>query len=254
MLKPDKVELGGFLDEIKSIGFPAVELWSRDETFGQLVEEACSRGLKVVSMVGHEHHSLSDGSHAEGFSRAKNHDRLEAELRESIDMAVQYNIPGLITLSGHRNPGETDMETLDTCVKGLKKIVPYAEEKGVNLNMELLNSTVDHPHYICDHTDWALKLCETVNSPRCKILYDIYHMQIMEGDLIRNIRKASPWVGHYHTAGNPGRHELDDQQEINYPALARTINATGYDLYVGHEFMPKGDVKTALQQAYQALG
>ncbi|HAV14213.1 MAG TPA: xylose isomerase [Opitutae bacterium] len=252
-MKPETDSLGDFLDEVKSVGFSAVEFWSPEPQFEELIDAALSRGLRVVSFVGHGHESPTDGSHAEGFSRRANHERLVAELRESIDLASKYEIPGLITLSGHRNSGESDTEALEICAEGLKRIAPYAEEKGVNLNMELLNSTVDHPYYLCDHTDWAVSLCERVNSPRCKILYDIYHMQIMEGNLISNIQRAAQWIGHYHTAGVPGRNDLDDAQEINYPALAKAIRATGYDLYVGHEFMPKGDAIAALRQAYQGL-
>ena len=245
MLKPGSMSLANFLDEVKAIGFPAVELWNREDDFEAIVEAARARGLRVVSMVGHEHVSGTEGSHAEGFSRRSHHDRLEAELRESIDIAAKYDMPGIITLSGHRNPQESDYEALCICAEGLRRIVPYAEEQGVTLNMELLNTTVDHPHYVCDRTDWAVALCEMVNSPRCKILYDIYH--------IRNIRRAAKWIGHYHTAGVPGRHELDDAQEINYRGVAKAIAATGYDLYVGHEFMPKGDAIAALKQAYKVM-
>ena len=250
MVKPESMALGEFLDEVKAIGFPAVEIWSREDDFEEVIEASHSRELKVVSFVGHEHVSPSFGTHAEGFSRRRNHDRLEAELRESIDIASRYDIPGIITLSGHRNVGESDYESLLVCAEGLRRIAPYAEEKGINLNMELLNTTVDHPQYLCDNTDWAIALCELVNSPRTKILYDIYHMQIMEGDMIRNIRRASRWIGHYHTAGNPGRHDLDCDQEINYTGICRAINATGYDLYLGHEFRPKVDAISALRQAY----
>jgi hydroxypyruvate isomerase len=251
MTRPEKMPLGEFMREIKKIGYPAVELWSRGADFAEFVETARSHGLRVVSMVGHEHESPTAGSHAEAFSRAANHDRLEAELKESIDIAVRHKIPGLIILSGHRNPGETDLETLQVCARGLKHIAPYAEEKGINLNIELLNSKVDHPHYICDHTDWAVALCERVNSPRVKILYDIYHMQIMEGDVIRTLKKAIRWIGHFHTAGNPGRHDLDDHQELNYRGICEAISATGYDLYLGHEFRPRGDAVEALRSAFK---
>jgi hydroxypyruvate isomerase len=250
MLKPATMPLDGFLDEVKAIGFPAVEIWSREADFVTIIEASRSRGLKVVSFVGHEHACPTAGSHAEGFSRRKNHDRLEAELRESIDIAAHHGIPGIITLSGHRNPGESDEESLRVCAEGLRRIAPYAEERGVNLNMELLNTTVDHPRYLCDRTGWAIALCELVNSPRVKILYDIYHMQIMEGDVIRHIRRAAKWIGHFHTAGNPGRHDLDDEQELNYTGICRAINATGYDLYLGHEFRPKADAIAALRRAY----
>jgi hydroxypyruvate isomerase len=251
MFKPGSMQLGAFLDEVKAIGFEAIEIWSRGPDFETLAEEAHRRGLRFASMVGHEHASPTAGSHAEGFSRRRNHDRLEAELRESIDLAAKHRIPGLITLSGHRNPNESDYESLLVCAEGLRRIMPYAEEKGVNLNMELLNTTVDHPHYLCDRTDWALALCEMVGSPRCKILYDIYHMQIMEGDVVRSIRRAAHRIGHYHTAGNPGRRDLDDDQELNYQGICRAIAATGYDLYVGHEFRPKGEPIAALREAHR---
>jgi hydroxypyruvate isomerase len=251
LFKPGSTELGAFLDQVKAIGFEAVEIWSRGPDFESLAEAARSRDLRIASMVGHEHASPTAGSHAKGFSRRNNHDRLEAELRESIDLAARHNIPGLITLSGHRNPHESDYETLLVCAEGLRRIMPYAEEKGVNLNMELLNSTIDHPLYVCDRTDWALALCELVGSPRCKILYDIYHLHIMEGDVVRSIRRAAHRIGHYHTAGNPGRRDLDDDQELNYRGICRAIAATGYELYVGHEFRPKGEPLAALREAYR---
>jgi hydroxypyruvate isomerase len=247
-------DLEGFLKEIKSIGFSAIEYWSRDQIvpFEESAEKARSLGLRVASMVGHEHETQKDGSHAEGFSRRKNHDRLEQELRESIDIAARLDMAGIITLSGHRNPHESDYQSLLVCAEGLKRVAPYAEEKGVNLNMEILNTTVDHPHYLCDNVDWTIALCEMVNSPRVKILFDIYHVQIMEGNIIRNIKKAAPWTGHYHTAGNPGRHELDDLQELHYPGIARAIASTGYELFVGHEFIPTGDPLKSLSQAFKA--
>jgi hydroxypyruvate isomerase len=251
MTKPEHIPVAEFMQELKKIGYPAVELWSRGPDFGEFVEAAGKNGLRIVSMVGHEHASSTAGSHAEAFSRAANHDRIEAELEESIDIAVKNKIPGIIVLSGHRNPGESDLEALQVCAKGLRRIAPYAEEKGINLNMELLNSKIDHPLYLCDRTDWAVALCELVNSPRVKILYDIYHMQIMEGDIIRNLRKAIRWIGHFHTAGNPGRRDLDDQQELNYRGICHAISAIGYDLYLGHEFRPKGDAFKALSAAFK---
>ncbi len=252
MIKPEAMPLADLCREAKAIGFEAIELWDYDDTLGDVVETARSAGLIVCSMVGHDHVSETDGSHAEGFSRSNNHDRLETELRRSIDLAAEFDIPGLITLSGHRNHDETAYETLEVCAKGLQRICPYAEEKGINLNMELLNSKIDHPRYICDATAWAVALCERVGSPRAKILYDIYHMSIMEGDLIRTLRKALPHIGHFHTAGNPGRNNLDDTQEIHYPGVAAAIAATGYDLYLGHEFVPKGDALDALREAFAA--
>ena len=129
-------------------------------------------------------------------------------------------------------------------------MAPYAEQKDINLNLELLNSKIDHPGYQCDHTAWGVAVCERVDSPRVKLLYDIYHMQIMEGDVIRTIRENIRWIGHFHTAGNPGRNDMDDTQELNYAGICKGIADTGYDLYVGHEFKPKGDPVEALRQTF----
>jgi hydroxypyruvate isomerase len=243
--KPDKMPMEDFLREVKAIGYPAVEIWGRDADFGAFAELTRRLGLRIASMVG------GGGMGDDGLSRAKNHAKVEADLRASIDVAVKSDIPGIIVLAGGRNVGESDIDTLCVCAKGLRGIARYAEEKKVNLNVELLNSRVDHPHYVCDHTDWGIALCEMVNSPRVKVLYDIYHMQIMEGDVIRNLGKAGRWVGHFHTAGVPGRYDLDDQQELNYRGICLAIAASGYDLYVGHEFKPRGDALAALRSAFK---
>ena len=191
------------------------------------------------------HQSLPDG-----LNKRSNHDRIEAELRESIDVAARHGIPGLICFSGNRQPFQTDLEAIDAVADGFRRIAPYAEEKGVNLNMELLNSRVDHPGYQCDHSAWGFAVCQQVDSPNVKVLFDIYHMQIMEGDVIRTIRDNIQWIGHFHTAGVPGRRDLDDTQELNYRGICRAIAETGYNLYVGHEFKPRGDVYAALAQVY----
>jgi hydroxypyruvate isomerase len=226
------------------IGYAAVEMWVRGDDFQTVVETAHKHGLVVASMTGHD--SLPDG-----LNKRSNHERIEAELRESIDLAARHGIPGLICFSGNRQPHQTEIEAIEAVADGLRRIAPYAEGKGVNLNLELLNSKVDHPGYQCDHTAWGVAVCERVNSPRVKLLYDIYHMRIMEGDIIRTIRQNIKWIGHFHTAGNPGRNDLDDTQELNYAGICRGIAATGYDLYVGHEFSPKGDVVEALRQTFQ---
>jgi hydroxypyruvate isomerase len=226
------------------IGYPAVEIWFRDEGFDAFAGLAAKSGLRVASIAGHL--SLTDG-----LNKRSNHDRIEAELKQSIDVAVKHNIPGVICFSGSRQPYQTEIEAIDACVDGLRRVAPYAEKKGVNINMELLNSKVDHAGYQCDHTDWGVAVCERVNSPRVKLLYDIYHMQIMEGDIIRTIQKNIKWIGHFHTAGNPGRKDMDDTQEMNYTGICRAIAATGYDLYVGHEFSPKGDIIEALRTAFR---
>ncbi|MBN1876581.1 MAG: TIM barrel protein [Anaerolineae bacterium] len=243
MFKPDEMSLDDLFKAGAEIGYVAVELWSRGDDFEEVVETAHKYDLAVASMTGHD--SLPDG-----LNKRSNHDRIEAELRESIDLAAKHGIPGLICFSGNRQPFQTEIEAIEAVADGLRRIAPYAEEKGVNLNMELLNSKVDHPGYQCDHTAWGVAVCERVNSPRVKLLYDIYHMQIMEGDLIRTIRQNIKWIGHFHTAGNPGRNDMDDTQELNYAGICRGIAATGYGYYVGHEFMPKGDLIESLHQAF----
>jgi len=242
--EPQTTDIDTFCRTVADVGFRAIELMNRDESTAVTVEAAHKHGLVVASMIGHA--SLPDG-----LNKPENHERIEAELRSSIDAAASWDIGGLICFSGNRNKGQSDYEGMVTCAHGLRRVVDYAEAKGVNLNMELLNSRVDHPGYQCDHADWGAALCEMVGSERFKLLFDIYHMQIMEGDVIRNIRKYHQHIGHFHTAGNPGRHDLDDLQELNYAGICRAIDETGYDLYVGHEFMAKGDRMTALLQAYE---
>ena len=211
------------------IGYAAVELWSPPEDLEDIVALAGDSGLVLASMSGHS--SLTDG-----LNRPENHDRIEAELVASIDRAAALGIGGLICFSGNRYEGVSDEEAIDIVAGGLRRAAPHAEEKGVNLNLELLNSRKDHPGYQCDHTDWGVAVCEKVASPRVKLLYDIYHMQIMEGDVIQRIRDNIQWIGHFHTAGVPGRHDFDDTQELNY---------------VGHEFSPKGDLLEALRRAFE---
>jgi hydroxypyruvate isomerase len=157
-------------------------------------------------------------------------------------------LPNLICFSGNRR-GQNDEEGLEICVEGLKQIVAVAEREEVTLCMELLNSKVDHPDYQCDHTAWGVELCRRVGSERVKLLYDIYHMQIMEGDVIRTIQQNHAYIGHYHTGGNPGRAEIDATQELNYPAIIRAIVATGYRGFIGQEFVPKRDPLTSLREA-----
>ena len=241
--KTKEMSLDQLCREAAGIGLVAVELWFRGADFDELVEAAARHGLAMASMCGHK--SLTDG-----LNKRENHDRIEAELRESIDIAAKLGIPGLICFSGNRNEGQTDEEAIEVCAAGLRRVAPYAEAKGINLNMELLNSKVDHQGYQCDHTAWGVAMCRKAGSPRAKLLYDIYHMQIMEGDVIRTIRENIGWIGHFHTAGNPERRDLDDAQELNYRAIARAIAATGYDLYVAHEFTPRGERMEGLRQAF----
>lgn len=243
MFRPEAMSLDDLFCACAEIGFAAVELWGRGDDFEQVIETARRYDLAVCSMIGHD--SLADG-----LNKRSNHDRIEAELRTSIDIAAQHGIAGLICFSGNRQPHQSEGEAIEAVADGLRRIAPYAEEKGVNLNMELLNSKINHPGYQCNHTAWGAAVCERVNSPRVKLLYDIYHMQIMEGDVIRTIRENINWIGHFHTAGNPGRNDMDDTQELNYAGICKAIAATGYDLYVGHEFRPRGDLVEALRATF----
>lgn len=244
MIKGPAMPLGEFFCAAAGIGFAAAELWFREELdLDEVMATAREHGLEIVSMCGH-------GTHARGFNQVGEHDRVEAELRASLQVAAQHGIPGVIALSGNRNPGESDEDAVENCVRGLRRVAPFAEKLGVNINLELLNSRVDHAGYFCDHTALGVAICERVGSPRVKLLYDIYHMQIMEGDIIRTIRENIRWIGHFHTAGNPGRQDMDDTQELNYRAICRAIAETGYELYVGHEFRPKGDPIEALRRTF----
>ena len=243
LFKPADMGLEVLFQTAAEIGYAAVELWGRGEDFEDIMGLARKHKLAVASMSGHA--SLPDG-----LNKRSNHDRIEGELRASIDLAAKHGIPGLICFSGNRQPYQTDLEAVEAVADGLKRIAPYAEQKGINLNLELLNSKVDHPGYQCDHTAWGAAVCERAGSPRVKLLYDIYHMQIMEGDVIRTIREHIRWIGHFHTAGNPGRRDMDDTQELNYTGICKAIAATSYDLYVGHEFRPKGDPMESLKQTF----
>jgi hydroxypyruvate isomerase len=228
------------------MGYAATEFWSRPDDFEDLCAAANAAGLRVASFSGHA--SLTDG-----LNKPSNHDRIEAELIENIALAQRHGIAGLICFSGNTNPGQSDEDARLAVADGLRRVAPYAERAGVNLNLELLNSKIDHAGYQCDHTAWGVDVVKRVNSPNVKLLYDIYHMQIMEGDVIRTIRENIAHIGHFHTAGNPGRHEFDnvnDAQELNYRGICTAIAATGYAFYIGHEFFPRGDWLPALQAAF----
>ncbi len=243
MVKPQSLALETLCRAASDIGYRAIELWYRENDFEEVIDTARRHNLSVAVMSGHQ--SLTDG-----LNHPDNHEQIEQELRESIRLAAQHQIPGLICFSGNRHSGQSDFEGLVACAQVLRRVAPYAAEKGINLNLELLNSKVDHPGYQCDRPDWGVALCEMVSSPRVKLLFDIYHMQIMQGDLIRTIRKMIRHVGHFHTAGNPGRNEMNDTQELNYSGICRAIAATSYEGFVGHEFLPIGDPIEALRQAF----
>jgi len=175
---------------------------------------------------------------AKGLNDKANHEKALAKLREAIEATAEAGFPNVICMSGNRGT-VSEEEGQKNCVEALKQVAGLAEKKGVTVVMELLNSKVDHKGYMADHTTWAVDVCKKVGSPRVKVLYDIYHMQIMEGDLIRTIRDNIDHIGHFHTGGNPGRNEIDETQEIYYPAVMKAIAETKYDGYVAHEFVPK---------------
>jgi hydroxypyruvate isomerase len=184
----------------------------------------------------------------DGFNRKENHAGIEERFRESVKNAVEIGAPSIIVFSGNRK-GMSDQEGLENCAIGLKKVMPMAEDKGILVCMELLNSKVNHPDYMCDRTPWGVELVKRVGSPQFRLLYDIYHMQIMEGDVIRTMRENAQFIGHLHTGGNPGRNEIDETQELNYRAIAKAIVEMGFTGYMAHEFIPKRDPLTSLAEA-----
>ena len=185
-----------------------------------------------------------------GFNRIEHHAVILEALGKGIDLAAEAGVPNLVCFSGNR-AGMSDEEGLENCARGLRQIASHAERKGVTLCVELLNSKVDHKDYMGDHTAWGVALVEKVGSPRVKLLYDIYHMQIMEGDVIRTIRGAIGSIAHFHTAGVPGRHEIDGRQELNYPAICRAIVDAGYTGYLAQEFVPTDEPLRALEEAFR---
>ncbi|MFN5225569.1 MAG: hydroxypyruvate isomerase family protein [Bacteroidota bacterium] len=186
-----------------------------------------------------------------GWNNPQYHAQLIKNYTEHIELVAAAGYTNLICFSGNRD-GMADDVGLQHCADGLKKIMPLAEKKGVVIHMELLNSKVDHKDYMCDKTPWGVELCKRIGSPNFKLLYDIYHMQIDEGDVIRTIQTYHPYIGHYHTAGVPGRHEINDSQELYYPAIMRAILATGFNKYVAQEFIPAQQNKLeSLRKAIQ---
>ncbi len=244
-----------------------VSYWTYEKWFAldALCKEAVRIGLKGIDLVTPDQYSvvqqhglvpsMTSGTKPNtipiGLNRLENHNAVLASLKNDITLAAAAKVPNVITFSGNRG-GMPDGEGLENCAIALNKIKSYAEEKNVTINLELLNSKVNHKDYMADHSAWGVELMKHVNSPRVKLLFDIYHMQIMEGDLIRTIRENIDFIGHFHTGGNPGRHELDDTQEVNWHAVANAIADTGYTGFLSHEFVP---VRTppikGLEQAYQ---
>jgi hydroxypyruvate isomerase len=235
--------------------------FGRRKSLDQIATEAAQLGLKGVDLVSPKDwpilkkHGLvptmaSSAGHSltNGINRKEAHSHIEAAFRELIDQAAASGVPNIIALSGNRR-GMSDEEGAENCALFLNRVKAQAEDKGVTICLELLNSKVDHPDYQCDSTAWGVDVMKRVNSPRVKLLYDIYHMQIMEGDVIRTIRDNIQYIGHFHTAGNPGRHEIDLSQELNYRAIAQAIVDAGFAGYLAHEYSPVGDPLKSLEEA-----
>lgn len=228
----------------------------------ELLIQFNNMGIKAIDLVGPDDFPLlkkhniqasmcwgAEISLTEGWCDPKYHPQLIKNYTDMIPIVARAGYTNLICFSGNRN-GMDDTVGLQNCADGLKQILPLAEKHGVILLMELLNSKVDHEDYMCDHTFWGVELCKNLNSNHFKLLYDIYHMQIMEGDIIRTIEKYHPYIGHYHTGGNPGRHEIDDTQELYYPAIMKAILKTDFKGYVAQEFVPSWkEPLAALKQA-----
>lgn len=226
-----------------------------------LCASAAQMGLKAVDLLNPEEFVVptryglicsmgyaGGGEISSAMNRPENHAKIEEAFRKNIPLAAKAGVPNVITFSGNR-AGMSDDEGAKNTIAGLNRVKKIAEDHGVTICMELLNSKVDHKDYMCDHTAWGVRVAEAVNSPRVKLLYDIYHMQIMEGDLIRTIQQNIQWLGHFHTGGVPGRHELDNTQEVQWDGVMRGIVSTGYEGYVAHEFVPIRDPLTSLRQA-----
>ncbi len=226
-----------------ALGLSGIDLLARDEW--PVVRE---HGL--VCSMGYPYATERRDFIATGFNDPAHHVLLLGELEQAIPLAARHGVPNLIAMFGNRR-GRPDAAALDACVAGLGRIKPLAEEHGVTICLELLNSKVDHADYQGDRTAFGVAVVSALASPRIKLLYDIYHMQIMEGDIIRTIRAQQGAIGHFHTGGVPGRHELDDTQELDYRGIARAIADIGFSGYMAHEFLPTGDPLRSLRQAVE---
>lgn len=230
--------------------------WSLEETCRVAKELACpsvefvdSKEWPTVKKQGLICAMANSHPIAQGFNNPKNHAMCIAKLRESIDACAGFGFPNVVTFTGNREKEIDDELGARNCVEGFKKIVGYAEEKGVTLCLENLNSRVDHRGYQGDRVDYCIDIIKKVGSPRLKLLFDIYHAQIMDGDIIRRLRQHKDYIGHVHTAGNPGRHELDDKQEIAYRPIMAALVEMNYKGFVGQEFLPTRDPLVGLREA-----
>jgi hydroxypyruvate isomerase len=222
-----KIPLEELCEKVKPMGISSIELttpeeWKTLKNYGL----TCAVGTETWASLTH------------GYNEPGLHKKLNERYMELVKKAAEAGIPNVIVFSGNRK-GISDAIGLEHCATGLDPLVKFAEKQGVTIIMELLNSRVDHYDYQCDHTAWGVALVEKIGSQRFKLLYDIYHMQIMEGDVIATIRNHVDYIGHFHTAGVPGRNEIDDTQELYYPAIMKAIAGTGFSGFVAQEFIPK---------------
>jgi hydroxypyruvate isomerase len=233
----------------RDIGISSIELVMPDD---MPVLKKHGLACAMISFpVGKTPGGIEVGLIEKAFNRIEHHDTLVEIYTPHMRAAAAAGAKQVICFSGNRD-GLSDDEGLQNCATGLRRLLPLAEELGLTLCMELLNSRIDHPDYQCDHSAWGVKLCEALDSDNFGLLYDIYHMQIMEGDIIRTIRDNHRHFTHYHTGGCPGRNEIDDTQELHYPAIMRAIADTGYTGFVGQEFIPLGkDPLASLRHAVE---
>ena len=233
----------------------------RNTPLDELARNAASMGLKGIDLLRPDEYDIprryglictmgygGGGDIPNALNRLENHAAIEEAFRTNIPRAAKAAVPSVITFSGNR-AGMSDEEGARNTIAGLNRVKKIAEDHGVTICLELLNSKRDHHDYMCDHSAWGVRVVEEVNSPHVKLLYDIYHMQIMEGDLIATIRTNIQWIGHFHTGGVPGRHELDGSQEIQWDGVMRAIAETTFQGYVAHEFIPTGDPFASLRKA-----
>lgn len=236
----EKIGLERLAAEAVALGIPSIEIVPPEQW--PILKQ---HGLVCAMTLSH--------SFLEGWCHTENHANCATKIKEAIDATSAAGFPAVLTFSGLRK-GMPDDVGLENTVTGLKSVIGYAERKNVTLCLEVLNSRVDEwmigvPDYMCDTVEWAVEVCRRIDSERMKILFDIFHVQIMQGDLITRIKQFHPYIGHYHTAGVPGRHEIDASQEINYAAVIRAIAETGYTGYVGQEFLPVREPLQSLREA-----
>jgi hydroxypyruvate isomerase len=234
-----RIPLEDFFKGVAEIGLTAVDLLQPEEW-----DVAARYGLRCSN----GYPGKGGGTIPDALNNLALHDEIVATFKGILPKAKAMNVPNLITFFGNRR-GMPDEQAIDNCVAGLNRIKPMAEDHGVTVIVELLNSKVDHKDYQGDHTAFGVEVMKRVDSPRVKLLYDIYHMQIMEGDVMRTVRDNKQYIAHYHTGGNPGRHELDETQELQWRSVAKAIHDMGFDGYMAHEFIPTRDPMTSLREA-----